>query len=137
MIALLLLTLSAIEPHPSSTVAFAQLKYAGGAWNPRPNAIRRLSFEIEKRTSIITTHEATPVAATDARLVDMPFMYWAGDGAMAPLDGAQVAALRRYVKAGGVIFIDCVDEAFEASVKKELLRILPESPLGLIPEEHV
>lgn len=128
---------SAIEPHPASAVGFAQLKYAGGEWNPRPNALRRLSFEVEKRTSIITTHEALPVTATDARLVDLPFMYWAGAGSMAPFDGQSVTALRRYVKAGGIIFVDAVDEAFEQSARQELARILPESPLGIIPEEHV
>jgi hypothetical protein len=134
---LALLLLAAIEPHPSSLLSVAQLKYEGGQWNPRPNAIRRLTFEIEKRTSIITTHEAKPVTATDAALAAMPFMYWTGEGSMSPLDNASVLALRRYIKAGGLIFVDSVDEPFEQSVKQELARILPESALGRIPEEHV
>jgi hypothetical protein len=93
--------------------------------------------EAEKRTSIATAREAVAVSATDARLADWPFMYWAGEGAMQPLPAADVTALRRYVKAGGTIFVDAADDAFEASVRPELARILPDGKLGQIPAEHV
>lgn len=132
------LGLSVIEPHPLSAVSFAQLKYQGGEWNPRPNAVRRLAFEVEKRTSIVTVHQSVAVSATDARLLDLPFLYWAGAGAMAPLDEASTLALRRYLKAGGMIFVDCADEAFERSVRAELEKLIPPGAvIGRIPEEHV
>ncbi len=135
--ALLEVGAGAIEPHPLSLVSLAQLKYAGGQWNPRPHALRRLSFEVEKRTSIVTLHEAVPVEATDAKLQDLPFLYWTGEGPMAPLSTPAVSALRRYLKAGGMIFVDAVDDAFEQSARRELERILPESALGRVPDEHV
>jgi Domain of unknown function (DUF4159) len=128
---------SAIEPHPLSLVSFAQLKYAGGQWNPRPHALRRLSFEVEKRTSIVTAHEAVALDATDPKLQDLPILYWTGEGAMSPLPVAAVSALRRFIKAGGLMFIDAVDEAFESSVRHEVERVLPESTLGRLPDEHV
>ena len=133
----LALLLLAVEPTPLSVVTVAQLKYAGGNWNPRPHAVRRLMAETEKRTSIVTAREPVPLSATDARLADWPFMYWAGEGAMSPLPAAEVTALRRYVKAGGTIFVDAADDAFADSVRPELARILPDVKLGQIPAEHV
>ena len=139
MLSVLALTLAfaAVDPHPTSIVTVAQLKYAGGNWNPRPHAIRRLSFEIEKRTSIAAAHEALPVMATEARLADTPFLYWTGQGAMSALDDASVLALRRYVKAGGTLFVDCVDEEFEQSVRRELKRVFPDATLAHVPDDHV
>lgn len=134
---ILALLLAAVDPHPISLVTVAQLKYQGGNWNPRPHAVRRLTFEVEKRTSIVTAHEAAPVAATDHKLADMPFLYWTGQGAMDALDDPSVLALRRYLKAGGTVFIDAVDEDFEQSARRELKRVLPEAALQRIPDEHV
>jgi hypothetical protein len=38
---------------PGSKFRFGQLQLgAGTSWNPRPSALRRLGWEIEKRTSI-------------------------------------------------------------------------------------
>src|SRR3990167_7858273 len=38
----------------ASKVAFVQLQYDGGNWNPRPNAGKRLMWELIKRTSVST-----------------------------------------------------------------------------------
>ncbi len=129
--------LVSVEPTPLSLFHIAQLKYSGGEWNPRPHAVRHLLAEVDRRTSIVTAHEATAVAATDPRLADWPFLYWAGDGAMSPLHDNEVLALRRYVKSGGMIFVDAADDNFEQSARHELQRILPEGHLGQIPEENV
>jgi hypothetical protein len=137
VIALLFAAVVAVEPAPQSLLNFAQLKYNGGNWNPRPHAVRRLLFEVEKRTSIATSHDAVPVTATDARLEQLPFLYWTGEGAPASFDDAAVTALRRYLKAGGMIFIDAVDDAFEQAARRELRRIVPEATVGQIPDEHV
>ena len=40
------------------------LRYDGG-WNPRPNGVRKMLQEVEKRTSISVSAAPVPVSATD------------------------------------------------------------------------
>lgn len=125
-----------LTPSPGSTLQFAQLKH-GGSYNPRPTAVRRLLSEVEKRTSIATERDILMLPAADPRLETMPFLFWTGEGSMPALSEQEVAALRRFVRAGGMLFIDCVDDLFEQSVRAEMLRILPTDKLALVPDAHV
>src|SRR5258706_5003431 len=74
-------------------LVFAQIAYAGN-WNPRPSALRRLAWEIEKRTSIETGGDPAEVRLSDeAALRRHPLLYLAGDAAFAAPDDADVARL--------------------------------------------
>ncbi len=113
----------------------------GGRWNPRPGALRRLAWELMQRTSIEAANDAVPVRLSQPGLHHTPFLYLSGDGAMPPFPDADLAALRRHLTYGGFLLVDSADgsdgSGFDASVRRELGRLLPSSPLGRIAREHV
>jgi hypothetical protein len=124
----------------ASRLAIGHVEHRG-RWNPRPSALRRLSWEIVQRTSIEATGDGVPVRLGSPGLHRHPFLYLAGDGALPPFAEAEVAALRRHLQYGGFLLVDAADASdgagFDASVRQELQRVLPSSPLGRVPREHV
>lgn len=126
---------------PSSRFGIAQLQY-NGDWNPRPNGLRKLLQEVEKRTSVAVS--TAPFAARPeerVRLLERPLMFWCGTRGFDPLSQAAVDHLRAYLKAGGTLVVDCsdgkLDGEFERSVRRELARILPTRKLQPVPRSHV
>jgi Domain of unknown function (DUF4159) len=113
----------------------------GGSWNPRPSALRRLAWELARRTSIEPATAAKVVRLGDAGLHETPFLYLAGAGGMPPLSEAERAALRRFLQYGGSLLVDAADgsdgDGFDAAVRRELAKVLPSSPLEPVPREHV
>ncbi|HEY6100923.1 MAG TPA: DUF4159 domain-containing protein [Anaeromyxobacter sp.] len=113
----------------------------GGNWNPRPSALRRLGWELTRRTSIETTNDAVPVRLDRSGLHRHPMLYLSGAGAMPPLGEAERAALRRHLQYGGFLLVDSADGSdgtgFDASVRRELARVLPAAPLQPVPRDHV
>jgi hypothetical protein len=124
----------------ASRLAVGQVQH-GGRWNPRPSAIRRLAWELARRTSVETAADAVPVRLGAPGLHRTPMLYLAGDGAMPPLADAEVASLRRHLQYGGFLLVDAADGSegggFDASVRRELARVLPSSPLARVPRDHV
>jgi hypothetical protein len=124
----------------SSPIAIGQVQHQG-RWNPRPSALRRLGWELARRTSIETTPEPVPVQLEAPGLHRHPFLYLAGDGALPPLSEAAGAALRRHLQYGGFLLVDAADGSegagFDATVRRELARVLPSAPLAPVPQAHV
>jgi hypothetical protein len=124
----------------SSPVAIGQVQH-GGRWNPRPGALKRLGWELARRTSIETTPDGVPVQLEQPGLHRHPFLYLAGDGALPPFSEAGRAALRRHLQYGGFLLVDAADGSdgtgFDASVRQELARVLPGAPLGPVAQGHV
>lgn len=112
-----------------------------GTWNPRTTALRRLGWELGRRTSIEPAPEATPVRLDGAGLHRHPLLYLAGAGPLPSLSAAEVAGLRRHLMYGGFLLVDAADgsdgSGFDASVRRELARVLPSAPLQPVPREHV
>jgi uncharacterized protein DUF4159/TAT (twin-arginine translocation) pathway-exported protein len=125
---------------PTSTLVVGQIQH-GGRWNPRPTALRRLSWELAQRTSIETGADAVPVRLGAPGLHRTPMLYLAGDGALPPFSDPEIAALRRHLQYGGFLLVDAADGSdgggFDASVRRELARVLPTSPLARVAREHV
>jgi hypothetical protein len=113
----------------------------GGDWNPRPSALRRLGWELTRRTSIETTNEPVPVRLDRPGLHRHPFLFVAGTGAFPPFSEAERAALRRHLQYGGFLLADAADGSdgggFDAAIRRELARVLPSAPLQPVPREHV
>ena len=113
----------------------------GGAWNPRPTALRRLLWEVARRTSIEVSPDGTPVAPSSPDLFYLPFLYWAADGEFPPLDATARSQLARFMTFGGLVLCDGVDGAegrgADASFRRELAAILPSSHADLLPRDHV
>ncbi len=124
-----------------SRFTMAQLTYDGGEWNPRPTALRRLAWEIEKRTSIEVRLDGVALRATDPKLYQYPFLYVAGDREFPAWPEPDVEALRRYLTLGGFALVDAAayDEGagFDASIRREISRLFPRLPLGRLADTHV
>src|SRR5260370_31217117 len=89
----------------SSRLSYALLRHAG-RWDPRPDALPRLAWEVARRTSIETTPVTKPLGAADPELFRHPFLVLASDAAVPPLREAEVAGLRRYLRYGGLLLVD-------------------------------
>lgn len=112
-----------------------------GKWDRRASGLRRLAAELQRRTSVEGTPDARPMPLTSNRLFDFPFLYFGGEGSFAPLASAEVENLRRYLVYGGFLLADANDGSdgtgFDVSFRREMARILPESPLSPLPSTHV
>ncbi|MCO4771577.1 MAG: DUF4159 domain-containing protein [Deltaproteobacteria bacterium] len=111
-----------------------------GLRNPRPGAVATLMKEVRDNSSVVTAEEVTEVAPGASALFDHPFVTLLGAEGFAPLSDAAVANLRLYLREGGFLFIDdssgVRDSDFDASVRRDLARILPGGKLARIGREH-
>ena len=134
---------------PSRARGFGQ----AGAFHPRVLAVggRRLdqtrasapgrwAWELIRRTSAPGRLVATRVAADQPQLLAEPFVIWAGDSELVPLSRSELRGLQRFLRLGGMIVVDDNDPgsgAFGRSVRREIARVLPESPVVKLDPSHV
>ena len=119
----------------------AQIVYTGGNWQPRPGALRRVLWEIDKRTSIDVKLDPIEVRLAQPELFRYPFLYLAGDRAFPPFPDEEVVRLRRHLQAGGFLVIDAAEgkpgSGFDQSVRALASRIFPKEPLEKLEPDHV
>lgn len=124
----------------SSRFIPAVVKHAG-RWDARLSGLRRLAWELQRRTSVDVQLEARPMTLDSPQLFEHPFLYLSADGDFPPFSSAEVEGLRRYLTFGGFLFADANDGSegagFDAAVRRELRRVLPQSPLTALPSTHV
>jgi hypothetical protein len=112
-----------------------------GRWDVRGSGLRRLAWELQRRTSVEVVLDARPVDLGSPNLFEHPFVYLSSDGELPPLSATEIENLRRYVTFGGFLFADANDGSdgagFDASFRKEIQRALPQSPLTVLPSTHV
>lgn len=117
----------------------------GGRWDTRLSGLRRLAWELARRTSVEVVTDARPFPLSSEKLFEYPFLYLGGEGELPPLKDAEVENLRRYLTFGGFLFAEANDgsdagsdgSGFDASFRRELARVLPQAPLTPISGEHV
>ncbi len=130
----------AIAMGPEDKFTIAQLKYKG-AFNTRPTALRRLTLEVEKRTSISTGPKIPRLSATQKSLYQYPLLFWSGDQAFDSLPQKATQALRDFLLSGGMLVVDAsdgvVDGPFVQSIRRELTAVFPNRKLSSIPSDHV
>jgi hypothetical protein len=138
--ATLLGTRRALAIGDKSRLRFARLALSDLP-NPRPTALRRLCWEIERRTSLITVPEPIELRATDPELFRYPFLLLSGDRSFAAPTDAEVARLRRYLTYGGFLLVDSSEGRasgrFDESVRRLLSRTLPGDLPVRVPDDHV
>ncbi len=131
---------------PGSKFRFGQLQLGTQtSWNPRPNALRRMAWEIDKRTSIDVELDPAVVTPTSDTLHETPFLYLAGDRGFDLPSTSGIEALRRFLTFGGFLLIDSAegttDGAFDGSVRKLIASIFQSTDsakgLQVIPSDHV
>ena len=126
-----------------SKFRIAQLIVAGGNWNPRPNALKRLQWQIDLKTSIDTARDPLQVRPDSEKLHHSPFLYLAGDRGFSALPMREIERLRRFVTFGGFLFLDNaegrVGGPFEDSARKLVADLFPAPQAGLEPlsADHV
>jgi hypothetical protein len=123
-----------------TAVELRQLEYAGGHSDPRPNATKRLAWEVRQRTSVETRLESTRVRFSDATVYDSPLLYFAGDSAFPPFSEAEVQGFRRFVDFGGFVIIDDAapeESGFDGSVRREIARAFGARALIRLDAKHV
>ena len=125
---------------PRSQLRLAQLRYARRAPIPRPTALRRLAWEIDKRTSIDVSLEPTTLRLNDRRLFSYPLLYLGGDREFDPLPEPHVKRLARHLIFGGTLIIDSADPrpgaGFDKSVRRLVGRLFVSERLTRIKPEH-
>lgn len=113
----------------------------GGRWDARLSGLRRIAWELQRRTSVEVVPDARPLPLSSPDLFEYPFLYLGSDGPLPPLSPAEVENLRRYLTFGGFLLADANDgsegSGFDSSFRRELERVLPSSPLQPLPAEHV
>jgi len=123
----------------SGRFTIVQLRHAG-RWDPRPTALRRLLWEIGKRTSIEVEADATALDFCDRRLNYHPLAYLAVDGELPSLSACARRALHTYLTYGGTLLVDGVeggrDSAFARSARSALAPVTG-TPWATVPREHV
>jgi hypothetical protein len=130
---------------PSSKFRFGSLALGSGKnpLGPRPTALKRIGWEIEKRTSIQVEREPAVVTPTSDALHEYPFLYLAGDRELELPSFAGIESLRRFLTFGGFLLIDSAegstDGAFDGSVRKLISAVFPSPAKGLeiVPPDHV
>lgn len=130
---------------PATRFRFGHLQLGGSGLGPRPGALRRLGWEIQKRTSIDVELEPAVVTPTSDTLHETPFLYLSGDRELELPGAAGIESLRRFLTFGGFLLIDSAEGttsgAFEGSVRKLLGDVFPSGRatkgLEIIPSDHV
>jgi hypothetical protein len=126
---------------PRSRFRFGQLTL--GNWNPYPQALRRMGWEIEKRTSIDIDIDPRPTALSAPDLHENPLLYLAGDREFPLPSARELEALRRYLTFGGMLVIDSAEGRTEGAFDRSVRRLLgavypaPQETFQLVPRDHV
>jgi hypothetical protein len=104
----------------------------------RPNAWKRLVYEIMGTTSVECRSEPARVRPDDVAMFEHPFCVLLGDGAFTVSD-AGLEQIERYLSYGGFLVIDdttASEGPFDDSVRDLLERLFPTRPLGPLPTDH-
>ncbi|RMG16416.1 MAG: DUF4159 domain-containing protein [Deltaproteobacteria bacterium] len=124
----------------TSQLVFAVVDHPGDP-NPRPTALRRLAWEVVKRTSIEAKLESRLLSLSDPQIFYHPLLVLAGRDAFPPFDERSVASLRRHLTYGGLLFVDSAEgdlgSPFDQSVRRLLERALPGAKVEPVPRKHV
>jgi len=97
-------------------------------------------MELMNRTSAPARLVPKELGLDRPELSTEPFAIWAGDADVGPLTLGERRGLSKFIRLGGVLVVDDSDPqggAFGRSVRRELLRILPESPPVRLDPSHV
>lgn len=117
----------------------ARLKYNGN-WNIRENALRKVLYEVNRRTSISCAREPAIVEAGDTAIFNYPFLAIMGDRSLPEFSSISIARLLRFINKGGFIFVDSSEEGsdeFFKSVERLMSQVIPGSGFTTLNENHV
>lgn len=117
------------EKRPSDEFVFAQIMH-DGAWNAESGGATRLLAQLRQTTALRVSLKRVPVRPGKDDLSSYTFLYLAGLDDY-HWDAAAVAALKRFLESGGTLLINnsLGLHTFDAAVRRELKKLLPENEL--------
>jgi hypothetical protein len=119
---------------------FAQLRYAGGDWDPYPSAPAEFVREIERMTSVEPEPARRELSLADPALFELPFLYVTGRRDFPAFAAADAERLGAWLRAGGTLVADDAAATpgygFDAAIRRELARALPEARPERLGAEH-
>jgi hypothetical protein len=142
-IALVALTMATVVPLPAQTsppgarsFTVARLKYGGGGdWYEDRTSLVNLLEAVRTRTSIpVSGKREAIVEPGSATLFQYPFLFACGHGNI-KFTPTEVTNMRRYLTSGGFLWVDD-DFGIDASLRREMRRVFPDSPLVELPHSH-
>lgn len=105
----------------------------------RPNAWKRLLYEVENTTSVEVVGRVEAVRPHDPELFEHPFTTLVGQEAF-EADDTAVEQLSRYLSYGGFLFVDDVTgtdrSPFDTSVRDLARQLFPTRSLAPLPRDH-
>jgi hypothetical protein len=107
---------------------------------PRSSAASAWSMELMNRTSAPARLVPKEIMLDRPELSSEPFAIWAGASDVGGLSMAERRGLSKFLRLGGVLVVDDSEPqngAFGRSVRRELARVLPESPPVRLDPSHV
>jgi len=124
------------ETRPTDEFVFAQIKH-DGVWNVHPGAATALLMKLRRYTSVRVNLKRVGVDAGQDELSSYPFLYMTGLDNFS-FSQNELDALERYLNHGGVLVINngLGLGTFDAAVRRELKRLLPQATLEPIPADH-
>ena len=123
----------------AALVDIAELDLGAGT-STRPNAWKRLLYEVIQTTSVECAARTARVSPNQPELFQHPFAVLLGDGAFEPIDAKSLEQLQRFLQYGGFLFVDDTtgadNGAFDQSVRRLVSRLFPTRPLSPLPSDH-
>ncbi|HMA97679.1 MAG TPA: DUF4159 domain-containing protein [Polyangiaceae bacterium] len=125
----------------SGAFSARRLLTARGNRNPeRDSALSQWGRELVRRTSAPAVFDPPKVAADSPALLDEPFAIWSDDIDPGALTVGERRGLEAFLRLGGVLLVDDSQPdvgVFGLAARRELRRILPESPPIALEPSHV
>jgi Domain of unknown function (DUF4159) len=108
-----------------------------GDWDPDPSAVYNLLKAARQSSTINVKFKREDVRLSERRALAHPVLYMTGHHDFR-FKKEEVARLRGYLKAGGLLFADacCGRLSFDGAFRREIRRVLPDSRLKMLPADH-
>jgi len=123
----------------SGKAEFIILEFPGSQSDERADSLKKLSFELMRRTSVEAKLVHPKISIESDEIFDSPFLFMYGENAFPEWKEEWRLRLARYLNAGGFLFIDSDSskgDGFDKSIRRELAAAFPGKPLKKLEPEH-
>jgi hypothetical protein len=106
----------------------------------RNSAESRWAWELVRRTSASARLEGCTISAQSPQLFDEPFAVWSGTEDPGNLSFDEHRSIDRFLRLGGLLLVDDSNPAagaFGRAARRELARLVPDSPIQPLSPQHV
>jgi hypothetical protein len=135
VLAAVLLVASPPAAAPPGLLEIGRLHYDGGGdWYANPSSLPNLIQAVSTRTALRISPREQVVRLSDDALWNVAYLHMTGHGNVHFSD-ADLITLRRWLRQGGFLHADD-NYGMDVSIRRELARLFPDSPLVEVPLDH-